>query len=433
MKSLKWVGILAVAAAAFWAGGWLLRRGGSPAAPSATASPAAGNRLFNSVLQTVRSYAVDTLDESTIYRLATSGMLAELADPYAALVRDRDTAELRTHLGAAPKQGVYLDRVDDIIAVVSVIPGSPGAAAGIRAGDAVLRVDRLVVGTQGPEEVARLLDGPAGSQVKVRLGRDHTDGPLWVTITRGPTPPFPEPVAARDAAGYYLRLFRVDPAAAGLVQAALDSAAAAGGKRGLILDLRGATEGTLEAAAAVAEVFLSPGQRIVATRGRTAADSTVLVDQRPPLHPDLPVVVLVDRGTAGAAEVIAAALQDHDRAAVVGEETFGRGVRYRFYSLGNGTALRLSAALWVTPSGRVIQRLRPPIVPEGSTDTVSARPKYRTEAGREVVGGGGIVPDRELASEREPGNQDLALAAARDLVARGGTRQGVIAALRPRA
>jgi carboxyl-terminal processing protease len=196
------------------------------------------------------------------------------------------------------------------------------------------------------------------------------------------------------------------------------------------LDLRGTIGGSLADAIAFADVLLGDGETIVTARGRPSADSTAFVDHSPATRPDLPVVVLVDRGTAGAAEVVAGALQDHDRAVIVGETTFGRGVRHSFFPLGNGLSLRLTTEVWVTPSGRVIQRFEPPEIPEGSTDTVPERPKFRTGEGRTVLGGGGVVPDREIPVEREPSrSSDPALAVARQLLSRAATRKALIAAL----
>ena len=435
MKVLKWVLLLAVAAAAFLAGGWLLRRGETAAgarSPSG-ADVATNNRLFSAVLQTVRSYAVDSLDESSIYRLATSGMLNQLGDPYAGVVADADTADARTRIGPAPVQGVYLDTSDDLIAVVAVIPGSPAAIAGFRSGDAVLRVDRTVISTQRADQVARMLDGPAGTQVKVRLGRERASAPLVVTLARGAVPPLAEPAFALQDGTGYLKLLRVDEEAVAAAVAGAAKVDAVAGRRGLILDLRGAAAGSLEAAAKLADLFLAEGQAIVIARGRNGKDSTMIRDRVPAAGSDFPIVVLTDRGTGGPAEVVAGALQDHDRAAVVGEETFGRGVHYSFFPLGNGTSLRLTTAVWVTPSGRVIQRLPLPDRPETSTDSAPPRPRFKTDAGRTVLGGGGITPDREISTGLEADGGDRALALARDLLSRATSRQSLTAALQTKA
>lgn len=433
MKVLKWVLLLAVAAAAFLVGGWLLRRGVTVArgAAPASADAAANNRLFSSVIQTVRTYAVDSLDEASIYRLATSGMLTELGDPYAGLVNDGDTTETKSRIGPAPVQGAYLDWLDELIVVVAVVPGSPAAVAGLRSGDAVLRVDRTVIGAQRSDQVARMIDGAPGSTVKLRLGREHASAPLVVSLVRGPVPPLSEPVFSVESGIGYLHISRLDD---GAVVAAVDAAAkvaALVGRRGLMLDLRGAASGSLEAAVKIADIFLAEGQTIVTLRGRSGKDSSTIRDRAPATGQDYPMAVLTDRGTGGPAEVVAGALQDHDRAVLVGEETFGRGVRYSFFPLGNGTSLRLTTAVWVTPSGRVIQRLPLPVRPAAApSDSAPPRPKFKTDLGRVVLGGGGIMPDREIPAGTEQGGADRVLAAARELLARATSRQSLMASLR---
>jgi carboxyl-terminal processing protease len=201
---------------------------------------------------------------------------------------------------------------------------------------------------------------------------------------------------------------------AGLVDSAVPA-----GLRALILDLRGAVEGRLQQAAALAGLFLPAGAVVVARRGREANDSTVLATPSNGPFLDIPMVVLVDRGTAGAAEVVAGALQDHDRALLVGEPTFGRGSEPSLYPLGNGMTLRLTTSHWLTPSGRIIQRGQPTGDEDADQDGATDRPEFRTGRGRRVLGGGGIVPDREIAATPgERDGSDPAVALARGLLTR---------------
>lgn len=430
----KWIGLFVVAVGTF-AGGWLLRRGlatmGAGDGAASTSAPSMSpTKLFSAVLQTVRGYAVDSLDESGAYRLATSGVLGELLDPYAALVSAADTAQ-SDRIGARPAQGVYLDRVEDFVEVVAVAPGSPAAAAGIRPGDAVVRVGETTVENRRPEEVARLIDGDSGTSVRIRLGREGQSAPLWVTIVRGPVPALPGPASSGDGSIVELRIRQIDSATVAMTRAVLDSAVAPRG-RGVVIDLRGVVEGSLADAVAMAEGLLDQGDLIVTVRGRSGTDSIAFRDQSPTATGSVPVVVLVDRATAGAAEVVAAALQDHDRAAIVGETTFGRGARQSYFPLGNGSILRLTTALWISPSGRTLQRFRLPSASDAPTDSVPPRPRFKTDAGRTILGGGGIVPDREIAVGVEPSrSSDPALELARRLLARAKTRQALIAALDP--
>ena len=180
------------------------------------------------------------------------------------------------------------------------------------------------------------------------------------------------------------------------------------GLKSLILDVRGNPGGLLEQGVEVTDLFLNQGQEVVATRGRTRGATRTFSDRRPQAWPDLPIVVLVDEGSASAAEIIAGALQDHDRAVVVGTPTFGKGSVQTLFPLREGAMLKLTTARWYTPIGRSIQRDAESAEDQiaqvirdatGRPDTGTAaadtagRPTFKTDGGREVRGGGGIVPD----------------------------------------
>jgi len=180
------------------------------------------------------------------------------------------------------------------------------------------------------------------------------------------------------------------------------------GMKSVVLDLRLNPGGLLDQGVKVAELFLDKGQEIVSTKGRARGSSKEFYDDLKQPWPDLPIVVLVNEGTASAAEIIAGALQDHDRAVVVGSPTFGKGLVQTLFPLGDGVALKLTTARWYTPSGRTIQRIAKDEEDqlaqaesaaagnptEASTDSaLKERPVFHTDGGRSVRGGGGIVPD----------------------------------------
>jgi carboxyl-terminal processing protease len=181
--------------------------------------------------------------------------------------------------------------------------------------------------------------------------------------------------------------------------AAIKTLTAAGAK-GIVLDLRNNPGGILDQSLDISKLFLKPGQRILSVRGR--ADSTDFDSDRTPLVPTAPLIVLTDPYTASASEIVAGALQDHDRALILGETSFGKGLVQSVYQLDGGYALKLTTAKWYTPSGRSIQRERKiidgRIVDDGPDTTVTEatkknRPAYKSDAGRIVYGGGGITPD----------------------------------------
>lgn len=431
---LKWAVMVLVVAGAFFGGGWLLRRvrpttpapiptigAGAPARP-------AGSGLFRAVFETIRRSAVDSLDEQAIYGLATTGVLAELGDPYAALLPGNDSGAV-PRLGEPAVQGIYLDQAGGFVEVVAVVPRSPAESAGVRPGDAILAVDRVPINLQRADQVGKLVAGPAGSTVRLRLGRAGATAPLWVSIARGgATESDALLVVPADPAVPRFRPARVDSAAVAAIRRALDSAA----PKAAILDLRGVADGDFPSGVALADLLLDRDLVLGVTRSRDGADSVVYRDRSPDIRPELSLVVLVDRATAGPAEFVAGALQDQDRAVLVGEATYGRGAGQTMFPLGNGFSLRLTTTVWITPSGRVIQRFPEPDPAEGTAappDTGVARPKHTTSAGRTVLGGGGIVPDREVSTTDEPSTSaDPALDLARSLIQGAKDRRALLAA-----
>jgi len=186
------------------------------------------------------------------------------------------------------------------------------------------------------------------------------------------------------------------------LQRAIDSLRTAGA-HSLVLDLRGDPGGLLDQGVGVADLFLDANQSIVSTHGRTADENRSFADRAPQRWPTMPLVVLTDSGTASASEIVAGALQDHDRALVVGTVTYGKGSAQRVFRMEDG-AVKLTTALWYTPSGRSINRPHDSNADEADDDTpargdsTKPRPIFKTDAGRTVLGGGGIVPDVAVAN-----------------------------------
>ena len=410
---LRWLFGFALAAGAIGAGAWLLYRR-QPRRPAAT--PIVGTRLFETVVSHVRTYSVDSLDDDELYRRAAAGIVDELDDPYAVLVLPGRHDPL-TEDAPAPG-GLFVDRRDGLIVIVSVVPGSPADSSGLRRGDRLIGVDSTLVDASRLDLSLKLLEGRPGSRVALRVRRSGVRGPVVLEMVRGPVS-WNEAVSAEPEGGVVrIRVRRFVPGLADSVRRRLEAARGAG-VRGIALDLRGVVGGGLPDGVALADLFLDPGQRLATSRGRHAGASFALRDSTASPYDSIPLAVLVDGGTAGAAEAAAGALQDHDRAAVLGATTFGRGVTSNSFPLGGGASLRLTTALWMTPSGREIQR--PP--PRADGDSIP-RPRFKTDGGRVVLGGGGIIPDRAIA---DSGGGDQVLAEARSLLIRAGTARRVLA------
>lgn len=408
------VGLGAVATAL-----WLLTR---PRDEVSAGTPVVGTELFETVFSHVKSFSVDSLSDQELYRRAAAGVIDELDDPYAVLLlpgREPPPPE-----DAPAPQGLYLDRRDGLVVVVATVAGAPGEIAGVRQGDRLVGIDSIPIDGGRLDQAARLLDGPVGSSVALRVRRAGTRSILLFDVVRGRVLS-PGAVETSTLAGGVGRVAvrRFPRGIEDSVRSGVQSLRASG-VRSLVLDLRGAVGGDITQGVALADLFLDPGATIVESKSRQAGSSQSFRDSTSSPFDSLPMTVLVDEGTAGAAEVVAGALQDHDRAAVLGAVTYGRGVTQSIFPLGSGASLRLTTALWITPRGRQIQTPPRP----ADSDSVP-RPKLTSDGGRELLGGGGIVPDRVIA---RTGSGDTVLAQARSILVRAGSTRAVLALVTPR-
>ncbi len=399
MKSRALLAI-AVLSTALVSGGWLVERGlvGSHPVPADRA------RMFNQVLDHVARDFVDTLSDSAIYSKAAEGVISELHDPHSAYLSPAVLKSLNERTsGHYAGIGANVDIRDGWPTVVAALPGGAAIDAGLQAGDRITEVDGKPVHGVTIEEAQKALRGEPGSVVKVTVERPGMTTPFKFALTRKEirVRSVQNPTLIGDGIGYVSLSIFSEQSAPDLKQV-IDSLRAAGMKT-LIFDLRGDPGGLLDQGVAVSELFLDPKQRIVSMRGRTPATTRSFDDQAPQPWPTMPVVVLVDSSTASAAEIVAGALQDHDRAVVLGATTYGKGSAQNAFPLIDGGAAKLTTALWFTPSGRSINRKRVTEEGEDAPDTaVSKRPKFKTDDGRTVLGGGGITPDLILPPVARP-------------------------------
>jgi carboxyl-terminal processing protease len=404
----RWGLIAVVAVISFLSGGWLLQRGVA----------SGGNvyqqaRLFDDVLGHVSAYYVDSIGETDLYDRATRGMLEQLKDPYSVLLTGDDYKSLTEQTsGNYAGLGIQIDVRDGWITVVAPLPDTPAERAGVVTGDQIIEVDGKSTEGWKNDEAVKALRGDAGSKVTITVRRSGLADPLKFSLTRAQIHIRSVPPGTMFDGGVgYISLNPVAETSAEELRSEIVSMKAKGMKS-LVLDLRLNPGGLLDQGVKVADLFLDAKQEIVATRGRARGSTKEFFDEARQAWPELPIVVLVNDGTASAAEIIAGALQDHDRAVVVGTPTFGKGLVQTLFPLGDGVALKLTTARWYTPSGRTIQRTAKSeeaqavqaaveagdTVPgvddkEHSDSAIKARPIYHTDAGRIVRGGGGIVPD----------------------------------------
>ena len=392
--------VLAALSAALVSGAWLVGRG---VQGQGTTTTSAGARLFDDVSRRVAREYVDSISPERLRDQAAAGLVRELGDPNSVLLTPERLRRLtESATGTYAGVGLRLDVRDAIVTVVSPVPGSPGERAGVRAGDRIVEIAGDPTHGLTAEEATKRLRGAPNTPVRFVVERPGVEGRIPVTVTR-------EDVHLRsvrrvallgDRVGY-LDLATFTATSTDEVRRGIDSVRAAGATS-IVFDLRGNPGGSIDQGVSIADLFLDRGQLVVRTAGRTSDANHQYVDSVAARYAGLPVVVLVDGGTASAAEIVVGALQDHDRAVVVGTPTYGKGSKQNVFPVAGGGALKLTTALWYTPSGRSISRPLAsgdePVADDESAgaprDSTGARhPRFRTDAGRAVFGAGGIAPD----------------------------------------
>jgi carboxyl-terminal processing protease len=405
----RWSLIALVALISFFSGGWLLQRG-----VASDGNVYQQARLFDDVLGHVNTYFVDSIGETDLYQKATRGMLEQLMDPYSVLLTGDDYKALTEQTsGNYAGLGIQIDVRDGWITVVAPLPETPAERAGIETGDQIIEVDGKSTEGWKNDQAVKALRGQAGSKIVITVRRGGIPEPIKYRLTRAQIHMKSVPAGTMFEGGVgYISLNPVSETSAEELRQEI-AGMKSRGMKSLIMDLRGNPGGLLDQGVKVADLFLDSRQEIVSTRGRARGSTKEFFDEARQAWPDLPIVVLVNDGTASAAEIIAGALQDHDRAVVVGAPTFGKGLVQTLFPLGEGVALKLTTARWFTPSGRTIQRIAKDEEDQATqaaqaivSDTVlgapdkestdsalKERPIFHTDAGRIVRGGGGIVPD----------------------------------------
>src|SRR5436853_5932498 len=299
--------------------------------------------------------------------------------------------------------GILVTKRNDQVTVITPLEGTPAARLGIRAGDVISDVEGTSTDDLSLDEVVKRLKGPKGHTVNITIRRCGIKEPIPLTIVRAaiPTNSISNMLMLRPGIGY-IRIKDFTATTVRELDDAIDKLKAQGMQK-LVLDLRGNPGGLLDAAVGVADHFLDKGQMIVYTKGRTpdSAQDYLAPGKRTKL--DMPMVVVVNRGSASASEIVAGAIQDHDRGMVVGETSWGKGLVQSVYTLQYGAGLALTTSKYYTPSGRNIQRdyssFYDYYVADESDQGNNAeiplkdRTKFKTDTGRVVYGGGGITPD----------------------------------------
>jgi carboxyl-terminal processing protease len=370
---------------------------------AAQGAPASGRTLAEVIERITMNY-VDSVPRDSAFIKAARGLVSQIGDPYAQLFSPAELASFtRNTIGDRyGGLGMSVESHDSGTYIVRVFEGSPGAKLGIRPGDRIDAVDGTAVRGFTLDQVTRRTTGPVGTKVTLTLYSPRTGTSRTVETQRAlvHAPAVPFPMMLEQGIGY-LPLQRFSGTSATELRQSIARLKASGATR-FILDLRGNGGGELDAAEDVSQVFLKRGQSIVSIRHRGQPEDLRVAGLDGESLTE-PLVVLVDGGTASASEIVSGALQDHDRAVVIGTTTFGKGLVQGVYRLSSGWALKLTTGKWYTPSGRLIQReyrmnesgqFVEELPDSIETDSVRrSRPVFRSAGGRPVYGGGGITPD----------------------------------------
>jgi carboxyl-terminal processing protease len=385
------------------------------AAPGGDADVHDSLRQFTTVYDVVeQNYAEPVNPDKAIYNGAIPGMLHVL-DPHSNFFDPKAYSLLREdQRGKYYGVGMTVGPRNNKVIVIAPFVGTPAYRAGIRPGDIIAAVDGKPTDNMSTGDVADLLKGPKGTTVHITILREGADKPLEFAVVRDEIPRYSVDLHFMIKPGIgYMHVSGFNETTEHEVADALDQM---GDLKGLILDLRQNPGGLLNEGVGVADKFLRKGQLIVSHRGRSSPEKRYTA-----AHgnggKEYPLVVLVNRGTASAAEIVAGAIQDHDRGLIVGETTFGKGLVQTVYPLSENTGLALTTAKYYTPSNRLIQRDYSNVTlydyyfnrETEENENNGSREVKLTDSGRTVYGGGGIAPDVKIAPVKTNHFQDSLL------------------------
>ena len=363
--------------------------------------------IFNSVVKELDLFYVDTIDPNKTIRAGINAMLYSL-DPYTEYYPEEDQSELeqmlRNSYGGIGSVITWNDKLKRSV-ISEPYEGMPAAESGLKVGDVLMAIDGQDLAGKDNGEVSQMLRGQVGTSFKLTVQRPGTEKPLTFDIVRRTIelPIIPYYTVLQDSVGYInLSTFSGEPAKE-FKRAFVDLK-----KRGitaLVIDLRSNTGGLLDEAVEIANFFLPRGKTLVTTKGKMKQASNTYKTLREPLDLDIPLAVLVGSVTASAAEILAGSLQDLDRAVIVGNRTYGKGLVQTTRPLPYGATMKVTTSKYYIPSGRCVQAIDyTHRNADGSVGRIpdSLTTVFHTAAGREVRDGGGVTPDIQVEQEKLP-------------------------------
>jgi carboxyl-terminal processing protease len=362
--------------------------------------------IFSTLYKELNTYYVDTINTKKLFQVGIRAMCESL-DPYTDFIPEDDIQEYRQQTtGRYGGIGSLIGTRGEFVIITDPYEDFPAAKAGLRAGDKIIEIDGKSVKKENSDIVSKQLRGKAGTNVVVKILRPQADGSekeQTVTLTREEIKIKNVPYygVVRDGIGY-IRLNSFTERAGMEVRNAIIAMIAKNKIQGLVLDLRGNPGGLLNEAINVTNCFVDKGKEIVSTRGRIANQTQTHLSTSDPVDTRLTLAVLVDEGSASASEIVSGALQDYDRAIVLGERTFGKGLVQSTHSLPFNAKLKVTTAKYYIPSGRCIQAINySEKKDDGSVNKRedSLKVAFKTKGGRIVYDGVGIDPDIKVSQD----------------------------------
>lgn len=359
-------------------------------------------QIFGAIYEELVTGYVDPLNPETLMRTGIDAMLQNL-DPYTNFFDEADNGDIdiitRGRYGGV---GLNVGVRNGRFTVVAPVEGASGYIQGVKAGDLILEADGQDVKEMSITDLRNILRGEPGTAVSVKVSREGTSEPIDFTLTR-------EDVQLKNVTHFgfigegaeqgigYIKLERFAQDASKETREAILAMQEQGTLKGLILDLRGNPGGLLSAAVEISQFFVPHGATIVSTKGKLATSERVFKSTVKPIAPDLPLAILIDNISASASEIVAGAIQDHDRGVIIGVPSFGKGLVQIVKPLPYNTSLKMTTAKYFIPSGRSIQAIDYKFH-DGDFEEIpdSLRRTFQTEAGRLVKDGRGIEPDIEI-------------------------------------
>lgn len=354
--------------------------------------------LMDQIYEQLDKYYVDDIQAGNLSKVAIDAMLKEL-DPYTVYYHESNIEDYRLlTTGQYGGIGALIRKNGEFVYISEPSQGDPAEISGLKAGDKILEIDGKVMKDKSSSEVSDMLKGPKGTEVTLKIERNKTDVKT-ITVNRNEIklPDVPYSGLLQDKVGY-IKLDGFTPTASADVKKAFLELKEQG-MTSLVLDLRGNGGGLLIEAVRIVNMFVKKGQVVVSTKGRVEDENRVYMTTDEPMDLTIPLVVLVDGGSASASEIVAGSLQDLDRAVIIGTTSYGKGLVQRTYDLDYGSKVKLTIAKYYTPSGRCVQRLEYYDKKEGEGAEEIADSLitiFKTKNGRDVIDGRGIEPDIEV-------------------------------------